>query len=337
MLEEFNTILVIADKALLAYHLDVAIPPAGAPVPALAASPRRAPQKLSGARDVGFFATGRLKDRQLVLYKKRDGVGSAFRTLEPVLARGSASSATAATDPRRPAAAAAAGPSALHRGRVGSWRAYDEFVSRDDAHAAGLFRASVAVATARGFEVRGLDKKTAWAVPDLSAPHVTSIAARLAGAEALALLKLGDGEGDGDDGGRSGGGSGGGKGGEAAGGGGGEFLAVYADCAVYVNRHGDVSRGVVMEFVHRRARAAALAGGFLVLVGSDFVEVRDAVNGRLKQVIAGRDCRMLWGGGGSGKTREGSGVLVAMCHPEMERGLLVLEMVREEERETHLG
>jgi hypothetical protein len=68
---------VLSDKALTAYHLDVVCPISGVPQPNDSA--RRAPQKLSGTRDVGFFATGRMKDRSLVFYKKRDGISSTFK------------------------------------------------------------------------------------------------------------------------------------------------------------------------------------------------------------------------------------------------------------------
>jgi hypothetical protein len=75
--EEFNLFLLIADKSLIAYHLDVVCPVSG--VPAQNDSQRRAPQKLSGNREVGFFAAGRMKDRALVFYKKRDGISSTFK------------------------------------------------------------------------------------------------------------------------------------------------------------------------------------------------------------------------------------------------------------------
>jgi len=77
VLEEFSLFLVIADKSLIAYHLDVMCPVSGFAPPN--DSTRRAPQKLSGARDVGFFATGRMKDRTLVFYKKRESVQSRFK------------------------------------------------------------------------------------------------------------------------------------------------------------------------------------------------------------------------------------------------------------------
>lgn len=84
VLEEFNLFLLISDKSLIAYHLDVVCPnerngPIGAND-----SARKAPQKLSGSKDVGFFVTGKQKDRTLVFYKKRDNLNSVFKVLEPV-------------------------------------------------------------------------------------------------------------------------------------------------------------------------------------------------------------------------------------------------------------
>lgn len=75
--EEFNLFLVIADKSLIAYHLDVVCPVSGST--SQNDSTRRAPQKLSGTREVSFFATGRMKDRTLVFYKKREGISSTFK------------------------------------------------------------------------------------------------------------------------------------------------------------------------------------------------------------------------------------------------------------------
>lgn len=76
--EEFNLFLLIADRSLIAYHLDVVCPASGVASQSQD-SARRAPQKLSGTREVGFFAAGRMKDRYLVLYKKRDGLSSTFK------------------------------------------------------------------------------------------------------------------------------------------------------------------------------------------------------------------------------------------------------------------
>jgi hypothetical protein len=83
VLEEFSLFLVLADKALVAYHLDVIVPPPG--IAANTATKQKAPQKLSGAKDVGFFATGRMKDRTLVFYKKREGLSSTFKVCDAPL------------------------------------------------------------------------------------------------------------------------------------------------------------------------------------------------------------------------------------------------------------
>lgn len=77
VLEEFSLFLVLSDKSLIAYHLDVVCPPNGATIGN--DTQRKQAQKLSGSRDVGFFATGKMKDRTLVFYKRREGVSSVFK------------------------------------------------------------------------------------------------------------------------------------------------------------------------------------------------------------------------------------------------------------------
>ena len=248
-------------------------------------SMKKAPQKLSGSRDIGFFSVGRMKDRTLVFYKKRDHISSTFKILEPIYQR--------STEKKR--------HHFLMRGHTDFFREYDDFYIPADCIALDLFSTSLAVATSKGFEVLNLDKKAPWTVPDLKAPHVQTIAARLHNMEPLAMFRLAaDGS---------------------------EFLCVYEECAVYVNKHGDISRGVVMEFVGH-ARQACLVKGFLVLFDADFVEVRDALNGRLKQVIAGRDVRCLDNGrSGVGVGQVERTIKFALQHPEQERTQLVVELV----------
>ena len=124
-----------------------------------------------------------------------------------------------------------------------------------------------------------------------------------------------------------------------------EFLLVYANCAVYVNKHGDVSRSVIMEFVGN-AQSAALYGAYLLLFDSDFVEIRNAQNGRLKQIIAGREIKCLddggsWSSAGSHGANgtmnwpvlSGRTVKFVMQHPDLEKTQIVVELVeREHER-----
>lgn len=102
-----------------------------------------------------------------------------------------------------------------------------------------------------------------------------------------------------------------------------EFLLVFEEVGIYVDKHGDVSRAVVMEFVGRAKQACLHGGTYLVLVdvGAGFVEVRNAVNGRLRQVVSGRDVKLLDDGANGGSVK------ICMQHPEMERSQIVVELI----------
>ncbi|KAI9660902.1 MAG: hypothetical protein M1821_009229 [Bathelium mastoideum] len=179
------------------------------------------------------------------------------------------------------------------------FREYDEFYIPAECTRLNLFNSSLAVSAAHTIEVLTLDKKVPWAVPDLNQSHVASIAARLQGQVPLGMFRLNDEE----------------------------FLCVYTECAVYVNKHGDVSRSVIMDFVSA-AESAALYGAYLLLFHEDFVEIRDAQNGRLRQVIPGRDIRCLNDGkssnGSSDTSADGAQgrVIVAMQHPAIDMQLI---------------
>ncbi|KAJ5104795.1 hypothetical protein NUU61_002142 [Penicillium alfredii] len=314
--EEFNLFMLISDRSLIAYHLDVVCPASGAPAQSQDSS-RRAPQKLSGNREVGFFAAGRMKDRYLVLYKKRDGLSSTFKVLEPVLQKSANNK----------------GRFFHRRSQTEFFREYDEFYIPAESYSINMFHTSLAISTHRGIEVLTLDKKQSWSVPDFrsEAPDAQdtlhSIANRIKDLRPLGMFRLSESE----------------------------FLVAYQECAVYVNKHGDVSRSVVMEFVGS-AHSACLHGRFLILFNDDFVEVRNAMNGRLRQVIPGHNVVCLDDGskmpgthtqantgglmnlasglsaGANGVAGAGSGYTVKICmqHPEYERSQIVLEMVENE-------
>ncbi|KAF7513552.1 hypothetical protein GJ744_008846 [Endocarpon pusillum] len=312
--EEFNLFLLISDKSLIAYHLDAVCPPSGTAPPPNDASARKAPQKLSGSKDVGFFATGRMKDRALVFYKKRDGISSTFKVLEPILQKATSTRSRFLPTPAR-------------RGHTDFFREFDEFYIPTECYGINLFHSSLAVSTARGVEVLTLDKKHPWSVPNLQSEqpeaqgHLSSIASRIKDLKPLGMFRLSEAE----------------------------FLVAFEECAVYVNKHGDVSRGVVMEFVGR-ATSACLYGQHLILFDNDFVEIRNAMNGRMKQVIAGKDIKMLDDGGGSNTIRSTGGglgggmnglglqgygagprtVKISMQHPEQERSVVVVELIENE-------
>lgn len=279
--------MIISDKSLIAYHLDTICPVSGtaSSAPNSDVSARRAPQKLSGNRDVGFFATGRMKDRTLVFYKKREGISSTFKVLEPVYQKSSMGTRSRF---------------GIRKGTTEFFRDFDDFYIPSETFAINLFHSSLAIATAKGFEVMTLDKKVPLSIPDLRTPECASIAARLRDLKPLGMFRLSESE----------------------------FLLVFEEVGIYVNKHGDVSRAVVMEFVGKARQACLYNSMYLVLVdhGGGFVEVRNAVNGRLRQVVSGKDVKLLDEGVSGGGGRRGT-VKICMQHPERERSQVVLEMI----------
>lgn len=300
VLEEFRLFLIVSDKSLIAYHLDVICPPSGQ---ASSDASKKPPQKLSGNRDIGFFATGRMKDRTLIFYEKREGRSSIFKILEPVYQKSNTHHLNKSRRFFSP-----------FSGSTEFFRDFDEFYIPADCTGINLFNTTVAIATNKGFEVLTLDKKTAWSVPEWRQAHVASIAQRVREQEPVAMFRLAaDGH---------------------------ELLCVYSECAVYVNKYGEISRSVVLEFVGK-AKEASLIGGYLVLFDPEFVEVRDALNGRLKQIIAGRDVRCLDNGSGQAGVKPAHGygepssgversIKFALQHPEQERSQLIMEMILDE-------
>ncbi|PQE23450.1 hypothetical protein CJF30_00010541 [Rutstroemia sp. NJR-2017a BBW] len=243
ILEEFSLCLIIADKSLIAYHLDCIIPTNSQSTQSTDSS-RRAPQKLSGSRDVSFFATARMKERTLVFYKKKESLHSTFKVLEPVLQKSSEKK------------------SRIFGKRFGGntefFREFDEFYIPTECFTINLFQTYIAISTQKGFELMTLDKKVPMSIPDTKNQNIASIAARLQGQKPLGMFRLSDAE----------------------------FLLCYEECGVYVDKHGEVSRSVIMEFVGR-ARTAAMYGAYLMLFDGDFVE---AATGRCGERCAVFGC-----------------------------------------------
>lgn len=310
VLEEFSVCLIIADKSLICYPLDV-IAPVTEFAPPVSDSPRRAPQRL--AKDVTYFATARMKDRLLVFYKRKEGLHTSFKVLEPILHKATEKKSRIFGS-RRSAA-----------GSTDTFRDFDEFYLPTECYSLSIFHTYVAVSTSKGVEMLTLDKKQPMSIPDLKAPAIANIAGRIRDQKPLGMFRLNENE----------------------------FILTYEDCAVYIDKHGDVSRTLIMEYTgkQKKARGATMYGQYLLLFNEDYVEVRNAENGRLRQVIAGRDVRVIDYGirgptGGNavqsqqthgssgqsqlaGDTSKGS-VKIAMCHPELPGRQVVLEMLLNE-------
>ena len=304
MLEDFAVCLIISDKNLISYPLDVI-----APVSEFAApvndNPRRAPQRL--AKDVTYFATSKMKERMLVFYKRKEGLHTSFKVLEPIFQK-------SAENKRRLFGSRKGGS-----GSTETFRDFDEFFFPTECYSLSLFQTYIAVATSKGIEMLTLDKKQPMSIPDLKAPAIANIAGRIRDQRPLGMFRLNENE----------------------------FILTYEDCAVYVDKHGEVSRTLIMEYTgkQKKAKGATMYGQYLILYNEDYVEVRNAENGRLRQIIAGRDVRILDFGikgptGGSslhqsnGYLQSSTGsdgskgtVKISMCHPELQGRQIVLEML----------
>lgn len=304
VLEEFSIVLILADRNLISYPLDVVSPPSHFPAPANDNS-RRSPQRI--AKDVSFFATARMKDRMLIFYKKKEGLHSTFKVVEPVFHKATEKKVRLFGSSRRGGAATEA------------FRDYDEFYLPIECYSLNIFQTYVAICTAKGFELLTLDKKVPMSIPDVKQPAIANIANRIRDQRPLGMFKLNDQE----------------------------FILAYEDCAVYIDKHGDVSRSVIMEYSgkQKKARGATMYGQYLLLFNEDYVEVRNAENGRLRQIIAGRDVKVLDYGvrgptGGYNQAQNGyhappednginskGTVKICMAHPEVPGQQIVLEML----------
>lgn len=299
VLEDFSVCILIADKTLVSFPLDVVAPVSNFPGPSHD-NPRRAPQRL--AKDVAFFATARMKDRTLLFYKRKEGMHNTFKVLEPVFQKATEKKSRLFGSRRSGA------------GTTESFRDFDEFYIPTECHSLNLFQSYIAVATNKGFELLTLDKKVPQSIPrDLNQPAIANIASRIKDPNPLGMFRLNDQE----------------------------FLLTYQDCAVYVDKHGEISRTLIMEYSGKQKKASAAAtmfGQYLLLFNDDYVEVRNAENGRLRQIIAGRDVRCLdygfrgptGSGGGPGQMpplldSKGT-VKICMSHPEVPGGQIVLEL-----------
>ncbi|KAL7931016.1 CNH domain-containing protein [Trichoderma chlorosporum] len=307
VLEEFNVCVVIADKSLISYPLDV-IAPVSEYAPPVSDNPRRAPQRL--AKDVTYFATARMKDRTLLFHKRKEGLHTMFKVLEPILQKSS----------EKKSRLFGRGKGAS--GSTESFRDFDEFFFPTECFSLSLFQTYVAVSTAKGIEMLTLDKKQPISIPDLKAPAISNIANRIREQHPLGMFRLNENE----------------------------FILTYEDCAVYVDKHGEVSRTLIMEYTgkQKKARGATMYGQYLILYNEDYVEVRNADNGRLRQIIAGRDVRLIdfgvrgptgdnaaqasqaYGHNGglstAGDISKGT-VKIAMSHPELPGRQIILEML----------
>ncbi|KAF2730965.1 hypothetical protein EJ04DRAFT_555033 [Polyplosphaeria fusca] len=156
------------------------------------------------------------------------------------------------------------------------------------------FTTTISAATHKGFEVLRLDKKSPWSVPNFKPAHVESIAARVENLRALSMFKISDEE----------------------------FLCCYDECAVYIDKHGEVSRNYVLDYAGK-VHNIAIWGKYLALFHENFVEVRNVQTSRRVQVIEGDHVRLVDDGKRFDKKHR---LKIAMRYPDKPTSQILLEL-----------
>ncbi|KDR80795.1 hypothetical protein GALMADRAFT_60733 [Galerina marginata CBS 339.88] len=178
MLEDFGIFLVLADKALFAYHIEALVPssPHGAHT-------SQVPQKLSGTKDVHFFSVGTLQGRTLIIYMKKKSLNSIFRVLEPV------------NDKINEGAKAPAGFGSRlgFRSAKSEWfRIYRDFFLPSDSFDVIFLKARIAIFCAKGFEIMNLHDFDSITIPQREDPRHAQLAKRCESARPLGMFRSTD-------------------------------------------------------------------------------------------------------------------------------------------------
>ncbi|ESK83843.1 signal transducer [Moniliophthora roreri MCA 2997] len=179
MLEEFGIFLVLADKALFAYHIEALVP----------TSPHtphtsQVPQRLSGNKDVHFFSVGQLHGRTLVIYMKKKGLDSIFRVLEPV------------GDKINERAKAPTGlGSRFFRPNKSEWfRIYRDFFLPSESFDLIFLKARIVILCIKGFEIMDLNDFKSVTIPQRDDARLAQLAKRCDSCRPIGMFRSADDE-----------------------------------------------------------------------------------------------------------------------------------------------
>ncbi|KAL7421168.1 Rho guanine nucleotide exchange factor [Cryptotrichosporon argae] len=252
VLEKFGMFLVLADKSLLAYQLE-------ALVPTLANSTMKAaPQRLSSARDISYFAVGMSQGRTLVMYTKRKHQETVFRILEPI--------ANAPTEQRR-------GIGAILGGSKNEWfRLFKDFFIPTEALRIHFLKSKLAIVCSKGFEIMDLTTMRGSAIPIFDAAKLkekqsfAALKERCDSAKPLAMFRSTETE----------------------------FLLCYDTFGVYVDRNGKPSRDLRPIEWEGQPESVVFHPPYILVVSPSFMEIRHISTCRLIQIVTGSDIRVTW-------------------------------------------
>ncbi|KAF8887321.1 CNH domain-containing protein [Infundibulicybe gibba] len=180
MLQEFGIFLVLADKALFAYHIEALVPSG-----LHSAQTNQVPQKLNGTKDVHFFSVGSLHGRTLIIYMKKKGLDSIFRVLEPVGDKIN----------ERVKAPVGLGSRLGFRSAKSEWfRIYRDFFLPSESFDLIFLKARIAILCAKGFEIMDLNDFNSVTIPQREDARLAQLAKRCESCRPLGMFRSTDDE-----------------------------------------------------------------------------------------------------------------------------------------------
>jgi hypothetical protein len=132
-----------------------------------------------------------------------------------------------------------------------------------------------------------LDSKQPLTIPDLTGTNTISLRSRIEGARPLGTYRVQEGE----------------------------FLCCYTECGLFVDKYGSICRPYTLEWEGKPSHAV-LVGKYVLAIGREFIEVWNIEKRSLRQVITGRDIRLVpHSSAGSGIDMLERGIVIAMENP----------------------
>lgn len=173
ILDEFGLFLVLADKSLLAYHIEALVPPTHVQHTITAS---QAPQKLNGNKEVHFFSVGNMAGRTLVIYMRKRGTGSYFHVLEPAIDRINERSKEST------------GRFGLFRSKLEWFTTTKEFTLRHESFDLIFLKAKIAILCNKGFEIMDLNKLESVTIPSED-PRLEPLGNRLKNCRPIGIFR----------------------------------------------------------------------------------------------------------------------------------------------------
>lgn len=256
VLEEYQILLILADKTLWTFTLDGLDPTH--PKDSL-----RMGRRIQGT--VHFFCSGRVNDKMLVCAVKSSAVSSTIRLFEPLDTK---ARYRGAGTRRRPVSLQWAAGGATAKGQD-SLRIFKDFYVSTESSSAVFLKNRLCLICAKGFEIVDIDTLDTQGILDATDPALDFLTR---GKEKdshtiqpLAIYLIH-----------------------------GEFLLCYTDFAFYVNRFGRRVRPEWAVVWEGQPLSFALSYPYLLAFDPNFVEVRHVKTGALHQILTGSRLRCLF-------------------------------------------